>query len=168
MGGAVANALSESGYKVSSWTRTPKELEGVISYHGQGELKQFVSQSNILVCLLPLTPTTRRILNAELFGWLPKGATIINVARGAHLVEEDLIQALNNGHLYGAILDVFQSEPLPEESQLWNHPKIRIFPHVSSMTNIDTSVQQIVNNRECILKCLPAPTDLVVDWNTGY
>ena len=100
---------------------------------GASELPAFLGQCDILVCVLPLTPETRGIMNAALFAQLPQGAWVINVARGAHLIEEDLIAALDSGHLAGAVLDVFQTEPLPADSPIWRHPKITATPHIAGI-----------------------------------
>jgi glyoxylate/hydroxypyruvate reductase A len=107
-------------------------------------------------------------VDARLLGWLPRGASVINAARGGHLVEDDLLAALDSGHLSGAVLDVFDPEPLPAASRLWAHPRVRLFPHVSSMTNIETAVDQMLRNRECVLRGQPPPPELVVDWQAGY
>lgn len=108
MGGAAADLLSEAGYRVSSWTRTPHDQEGVTCFFGPDQLQQFVSGADVLVCLLPLTPATRGIINAELLGWLPRGATLINAARGAHVVEADLLAALDGGQVWRACRAVGQ------------------------------------------------------------
>jgi glyoxylate/hydroxypyruvate reductase A len=99
MGGAAADMLSEAGYHVSSWTRTTHDHEGVTCYHGSAELQEFVSTADVLVCLLPLTSATRGIINAQLLSWLPRGATLVNAARGAHVVEGDLLAALDEGQV---------------------------------------------------------------------
>ncbi|KAL4420433.1 hypothetical protein ABPG75_010089 [Micractinium tetrahymenae] len=169
MGGATADALLKLGYPVSAWTRTPRQhCPGVRCYSGLGQLQEFASSVDVLVCLLPLTDATRGILDAKLFSWLPKGASVINAARGGHLVEADLLGALDSGHLAPAILDVFATEPLPADSPLWEHPRVRIFPHVSSMTNIESAVEQMLQNRECVLTGKAPPPELLVDWATGY
>ena len=112
-----------------------KDVRGVESFAGAGELAPFLAHSDILVCLLPLTEETRGILNAKTFALLPKGAFVINAARGGHLIEDDLVDAIDSGHLSGATLDVFQIEPLPRDSVLWNHPKITVTPHVAAITD---------------------------------
>lgn len=168
MGGAVVDTLVNLGYNVSTWTRKPRMVENVRCFAGTDELLSFAGQCNIVVCLLPLTDNTRGILNAKLFQALPKGAALINAARGGHLVETDLISALDSGHLSSAILDVFAKEPLPSESPLWSHPKIRIFPHVSSMTPIESSIDQMLENRERVLEGREVAPELVVDWEVGY
>lgn len=168
MGGAVITTMRKLGYDVSSWTRRPREVEGVRCFSGREQLKNFAGHVDILVCLLPLTADTRGILNAALFNAMEEGAAVINAARGGHLIEKDLLDALDSGHLSSAILDVFSPEPLPEESRLWRHPKVRVFPHVSSMTNIESAVDQMLENRERILEGKAVAPELVVDWETGY
>lgn len=168
MGGAVADTLVRLGYRVSAWTRRPRRHAGVACFHGAEQLRQFAAAADVLVCLLPLTPETRHIIDARLLSWLPAGASVINAARGGHLAEPDLLAALDSGHLASAILDVFDPEPLPASSRLWAHPRVRVFPHVSSMTNIETAVAQMLSNRECVLTGAPPPRELLVDWQAGY
>ncbi len=146
LGAAVARRLVAHGFAVFGWSRTPKALPGVTSYAGRSELHAFLHQVDILVCLLPLTAETGGILDAETFASLPHGACVINVARGAHLVEADLIAALDAGHLGGATLDVFQTEPLPPESPLWAHPKVLVTPHVASYSLPATAAEGVVEN----------------------
>lgn len=108
------------------------------------------------------------ILNKQLLSWLPQGAYVINGARGAHMVEPDLLQALDSGHVSGALLDVFGTEPLPRESSLWLHPRVRITPHVASITNVKTAVEQIVRNRLLLLSGGEWDLAAVVDVQRGY
>lgn len=181
MGGAVAETLLKLKYPVYAWTRTnAKRFEErthtlhesktiTEHYYGNGQLLEFASRCDIIICLLPLTPSTQGILDRKLFDAMPAGSSIINAARGKHLVESDLIDALDSGQLSNAILDVFREEPLPKESVLWKHNKVRIFPHVSSMTNIETSVEQMMESRRMILQEGTLPRkELVVDWQAGY
>ena len=107
---------------------------------------RFLQNSEILVCLLPLTEDTRNILNSDLFDMLPEGAYVINVARGEHLVEHDLMEMIDSGHLSGASLDVFREEPLPDEHPFWEHSKINITPHIASVTKPESVVDQIAEN----------------------
>lgn len=146
MGRFVGEKLASIGFRVHGWSRTPQQLDQIATYSGEKELKTFLGFSNILVCLLPLTPATENILNAQLFGQLPPGAYLINVGRGAHLVEEDLLTALDSGQLAGALLDVFRQEPLPSDHPFWQHDKIRITPHVASITNPASAAAQILMN----------------------
>jgi len=135
MGSAVAQTLLKNRFNVSGWAKTPKKLAGINTYSGEEQLEKFLNRSTILICLLPLTQETENILKKELFEKLPKGAYIINVARGQHLVEFDLLEMIDKGQLSGASLDVFRIEPLPQEHPFWNHPKIKITPHIASITN---------------------------------
>lgn len=146
LGNAVADKLYKNNFRVLGWARTEKNCPNVTCYHGRDQLEDFLEQSQILVCLLPLTEDTEDILNADLFDMLPEGAYLINVARGAHLVEHDLLEMIDNGHLSGASLDVFREEPLPEEHPFWEHDKINITPHVASLTNPESVAPQIVEN----------------------
>ena len=148
LGADAARKLLQLEFKVAGWSRTHKNIDGVKSYAGDETLDDFLSRSDILICLLPLTPATRGILNRRTFEKLPAGAYLINVARGAHLIEEDLLAALESGHLAGACLDVFQTEPLPEEHPFWNHPNIMITPHISSITDPLAVMPQILENYE--------------------
>ena len=142
LGRAVANALLALGFPVSCCSRTPKELPNVASF-AHNELEAFLATPRVLVCLLPLTPETRGILDRDRLARLPRGAYVINVARGALVVEADLLALINGGHLSGAMLDVFYDEPLPPGHAFWHHPRITVTPHVSAMTQLDESVVQI-------------------------
>jgi glyoxylate/hydroxypyruvate reductase A len=132
LGAAAAQRLVTHGFQVAGWSRSPKAIDGVVSYAGHGELHAFLRRTDILVCLLPLTAETEGILDAATFAELPHGACVINVARGPHLVERDLLLALDSGHLGGATLDVFREEPLPPDNPLWGHAKVLVTPHVAS------------------------------------
>jgi glyoxylate/hydroxypyruvate reductase len=146
LGAAAARLLLAHGFPVAGWSRSPKAQGGVTSYAGHGELHAFLHRTDILVCLLPLTAETRGILDAETFNALPHGATLINVARGAHLVEQDLLAALDSDHLAGATLDVFKSEPLPPDNPLWQYPKVLITPHVASYSVPAIAAAGVVDN----------------------
>jgi glyoxylate/hydroxypyruvate reductase A len=146
LGEASARVLQERGFPVQGWSRTEKSIEGVRSFFGADQLDRFLAGTDILVCLLPLTPETEGVLNADVFDKLPKGAYLINVARGAHLVEEDLIDALDREQLAGATLDVFATEPLPMSNPLWKHEKILITPHVASYCVPETAAKGVIDN----------------------
>lgn len=146
LGTAVAEKLYSNGFKVCGWRKQKKEIPGVKSFYGDGQLDEFLKNSDILVCLLPLTSETENVLDKKLFQKLPKDAYLINVARGKHLVEEDLLEMINCGHLSGASLDVFRQEPLPKEHAFWQHEKIKITPHIASVTNPNTVVPQLLKN----------------------
>lgn len=167
LGLQVALRLQVNGYPIRCWARTRRSMpEGIGLAVGTAELDCFLAESQVLVCLLPLTDVTRGILNRSLFEKLPKGAFIINVARGAHVVDEDLISALNSGQLSGALLDVFQIEPLPAEHPFWDHPQILITPHEAANSLVDASVDQTQNSiRQLELGQLPPG---VVDRTRGY
>jgi glyoxylate/hydroxypyruvate reductase A len=146
IGKDAAKKLSYLGFPVTGWSQTPKDIEGVKCLTGEEMLDDFLSQTRILICMLPLTPKTRGILNHKTFDKLPAGAYVINVARGQHLNEKDLLAALDSGQLEGACLDVFEVEPLPEDHPFWSHPKIIITPHISSITYPKAVAPQIINN----------------------
>jgi glyoxylate/hydroxypyruvate reductase A len=145
IGTVSAERLRDFGFAVSGWSRTRKEVSGIKSFAGEEELEAFLGQSDIVVCLLPLTPETQGILSARTFAMLPKGAFVINVARGGHLVETDLIAALDSGHLAGAMLDVFATEPLPQASPLWTHPKVTVTPHIAAISGPGVATQFVVD-----------------------
>lgn len=146
LGADAATKLVQLGFNVHGWSRRPKKISGVVSYAGAQALDAFLDRANILICMLPLTPATRGILNFGLFEKLPAGAYLINVARGKHLVEEDLLRALDSGRLAGACLDVFKVEPLPEDHPFWTHPQIIVTPHISSITDAGAVMPQILEN----------------------
>lgn len=148
LGTEAASALVALGFDVSGWSRSAKSIEGVRSFSGTGELPAFLAQSDVLICMLPLTPETQGIINRDTISRLPAGAVVINVGRGGHLVEPDLIEALDSGHLAGAALDVFQVEPLPEEHPFWTHPRITMTPHIASLTNPLTGARVIAEHIE--------------------
>ncbi len=143
LGERVAQALRVFEFPVHGWSRSPKTLEGVVCHSGPEQLNSFLSQCRVLVNLLPLTPETRDILNRETLSQLQPGGYLINVARGAHLVDDDLIALLDSGHLAGATLDVFRVEPLPADHPFWPHPKIQVTPHTSARTLRSESIAQI-------------------------
>jgi glyoxylate/hydroxypyruvate reductase len=135
IGTAIAQSLIPFDFQLSGWSQSRKHVPGIRSYAGDSEVGAFLAQCDICVCVLPLTDKTGGILNAALFAQLPGGAWVINVARGGHLIEQDLIAALDSGHLGGAVLDVFQREPLPPDSPVWSHPKITATPHIAALTD---------------------------------
>jgi glyoxylate/hydroxypyruvate reductase A len=146
LGGHIASRLPLLGYPVSGWARTPREIPGVTMFSGDAGYDDFLAQTDVLVCLLPLTAQTRGILGERTFSALPKGAALIHVGRGEHLVESDLIAALDNGQLRGAIVDVFEKEPLPADHPLWTTPGVVVTPHMATMATYDVVVQQVVRN----------------------
>lgn len=163
-----ARALAAIGYAVSGWSRTPKTQlpEGVRSWHGDDQLDDFLAQCDTLVCLLPLTEQTRGILDARLFGRLPRGAHLVNVGRGVHLIESDLLQALDSGQLEAATLDTFAAEPLPADHPFWAHPRVTVTPHIATRTSAATIARQTRLNYEALLVGR-TPTG-AVDRGRGY
>lgn len=143
LGERVARALTTFEFPVHGWSRTPRSIEGVVCHSGEDRFDTFLSHCRVLVNLLPLTPQTTDILNRRTLGRLQPGGYVINVARGAHLVDDDLIALLDSGHLAGATLDVFRTEPLPPEHPFWRHPAITVTPHTSARTLRDESIAQI-------------------------
>ena len=166
LGRDALEKLKPFGFRLAGWSRTPKSITGVTCFHGSGGLEEFLAETDILVCLLPLTAETTGILNAGTFAKLPAGAAVINVGRGGQLVERDLLAALDSGQIGGATLDVFQKEPLPEDHPFWEHPRVFMTPHVASMTVPQTAVRAIVAN----IQRLEAGESLqhVVDLKRGY
>ena len=151
LGSATAKSLSKQGFKVHGWSQSKKNIDGVRSYEAN-QLELFLSQSDILINLLPLTPKTEGILQKQLFEKLPQGAFLIQVARGPHLVENDLLESLDSGHLSGAALDVFTEEPLGEHHPFWQHEKILITPHCASISAPSAVAPQIMDNYKRLLK----------------
>lgn len=145
IGTVAGERLRDLGFPVAGWSRSRKEVPGIRSYAGSEEFDAFLEQSDYLVCLLPLTPETRGILNAKTFAKLPQGAHVINVARGGHLIEDDLIAAIDSGRLSGATLDVFQTEPLPAESPIWQHPKIVATPHIAAISDPKVAANFVID-----------------------
>lgn len=133
MGGAAARMLQGIGFPVIGWSRTRKHIPGLRSFAGEGERDAFLAASEILVCLLPATPETRHILAAPLLSKLPERAGLVNAGRGSHQRIEDILAALDAGRLSGAVLDVFEAEPLPPGHPAWTHPKLLVTPHVASL-----------------------------------
>ena len=144
LGERVAKALSVFEFPVRGWSRSPKQIDGVQTFSGEARFSEFLQGTRILVNLLPLTPQTENIINRHTLQQLLPGAYIINVARGAHLVEEDLVSMIGEGHVAGAMLDVFRQEPLPADHPFWNVPQITMTPHTSARTLRDESIAQIV------------------------
>ncbi|SFN42582.1 2-hydroxyacid dehydrogenase [Salegentibacter flavus] len=166
LGQTTAKTLAKNGFKVHGFSKTPKNIENIESFSGEDEMEAFLEKSEILVNLLPLTPETKNILNKGLFEKLPEGAYVINVARGEHLVELDLIEMLDKDHLSGAAMDVFRQEPLPEDHPFWEHPKVFITPHIASVTHPNYVVPQIVENYERMKE--DEPLKNVVEREKGY
>ena len=166
MAKAPALMLRSLGFKVSAWVRSPRPAAEVLTFHGRGQLETFLNQTDIAVCLLPLTRETEGIFCARTFDMMPRGAMLINVGRGKHVVDEDLIAALDSGQLSYAALDALWPEPLPRESPLWLHPKVTVMPHVARRPTVAQLVDEIVAN----IRSLRAGGPLLqeVDVTMGY
>ena len=143
LGEHVAKAVAALGFPVHGWSRSVKQIEGVRSFAGDAQLGEFLAATRVLVSLMPLTAQTRDMLNRKTLSQLQPGAYLINVARGAQLVEEDLLALLDSGHMAGATLDVFRTEPLPNAHPFWTHPKVRVTPHIAARTILAESIHQI-------------------------
>lgn len=146
LGQAVLERLLAFGFDCAGWSRSRHEVHGVACHAGAEELEGFLARTDILVCLLPLTDATRGLLDAALFAKLPAGAGLVHVGRGPQLVAADLLQALDGGHLAEAVLDVTDPEPLPADHALWSHPRVRITPHIASMTQPQTAARVAIDN----------------------
>jgi glyoxylate/hydroxypyruvate reductase len=172
LGQRVGRALAQFDFPVNGWSRSPKAMEGVQCFSGEvgGQgFHDFLAASRILVCLLPLTPDTQGIMNRDTLSRLRPGGYVINVARGAHLVEEDLLALVDSGHLAGATLDVFRVEPLPADHPFWKHPKITVTPHTSARTLREESIAQIARKIRSLAGGAPISTLAgVVDPKKGY
>ena len=169
LGERVAVALKQFDFPVRGWSRSAKTIEGVQCYFGDDGFAEFLSKTRVLVCLLPLTPQTENILCLDNLKRLLPGAYVINVARGGHLVDEDLIAVINSGHLAGATLDVFRQEPLPAAHPFWQHPKITVTPHTSARTLRAESIAQIAKKIQALESgAAIASIAGVVDMKKGY
>ena len=166
LGRDAATHLNALEFDVAGWSRSPKTIPGVTCFDGRDGFGEFLARTEILVCLLPLTPETTGIINKETLRQLPAGAAVINAARGPHVVDEDLIAALDSGHIQGATLDVFHTEPLPADHAFWSHAKINITPHAASITTPETAVIPVAENiRRILAGEMPQP---LVDMEIGY
>ena len=166
LGLGVARMLRDHGFDVAGWVRRPRQAEGIAVFHGRDQLGAFLARSEILVNLLPLTTQTPDILCRETLAQLPQGASVINLARGQHLVEEDLLAALDSGQIAAATLDVFRTEPLPRESPLWTHPGVTITPHVARRLEAPGIVARVAEN----IRRLQRGQELreLIDRQAGY
>ena len=166
LGGRVLEALAPFGFPLRGWSRSAKEVAGVQCFHGADGLDTFLRGTRVLVCLLPLTADTSNIIDRSNMAKLPQGAYLVNVARGAHVAEPDLLALIKSGHIAAATLDVFRNEPLPSQHPFWQEPRISITPHISAMTLRRESVQQIA---EKIIKIEAGEmVDGIVDRIRGY
>lgn len=166
LGLAAAERLVGAGFSVVGWSRTPKDAHGLDVAHGLDALPQMLGRCDILVCLIPLTPETRGLINAARLAALRPGASLINFARGPIVVTADLIAALDRGHLGHAVLDVFDAEPLPAESPLWSHPAVTVLPHVSGPTDMDSAAATVAANLRAYRRSGQPPAG--IDPARGY
>jgi glyoxylate/hydroxypyruvate reductase len=150
LGQDAGKKLRALGFDVAGWSRTEKPVPGVATFAGADGLDRLLARSEIVVCLLPLTPATRGILDARAFARMPQGAAIVNAGRGGHVVEADLLAALDSGQLSGAVLDVFEDEPLPPTHPFWRHPRVIVTPHVAAETHPPTAAPLV---RDAIRQC---------------
>lgn len=166
IGEKVAQAHRALGFAVNGWARRRRQIDGVTCFDGKGGLAPFLAQTDVLICLLPLTAETRGIVNARTLALLPRGAHVVNIARGGHVLDADLLAALDGGHLGGATLDVFDVEPLPGDHPFWRHPNIRITPHIAGQTNPRTAAPGVADN----IRRLRAgqPLHDLIDRDAGY
>ena len=169
LGQRVARALAQFDFPVRGWSRNAKAVDGVQGFHGAAGFEDFLAGTRVLVCLLPLTLDTENIMRRETLGRLLPGGYVINVARGGHLVDEDLIALIDSGQLAGATLDVFRQEPLPAGHPLWKHPKITLTPHTSARTLRSESIAQIAGKIAALQGGAPIDSLAgVVDLKKGY
>jgi glyoxylate/hydroxypyruvate reductase A len=172
LGERVSRALAQFDFPVRGWSRSAKAIEGVQCFSGgvgSPGFQDFLAASRMLVCLLPLTPDTVGIMNRDTLSRLQPGGYVVNVARGAHLVDEDLIALMDSGHLAGATLDVFRTEPLPADNPFWKHPKVTVTPHTSARTLREESIAQIAGKIRSLAGGAPiASLAGVVDPKKGY
>ena len=166
LGQAAAEMLIPFGFPVHGWSRTAKSVPGVTCHHGPEGLAAMLAQGDILICLLPLTAETEGILNAETFAQMPKGAALISVGRGGHVVEEDLLAALDSGQIGAVTLDVMRQEPLPPKSLFWDHPRVLVTPHIASMTIPESAAEAIA--AQIRRERAGQPLENVVDFERGY
>jgi len=166
MAKAPALILQSLGFKVSAWVRSARQAAEIPLFHGPDQLSAFLGQTDIAVCLLPLTPETEGIFCARTFGMMPRGAMLVNVGRGKHVVGKDLIAALDSGQLSYAALDALWPEPLPPENPLWLHPKVTVMPHVARRPTVAQLVIEVAAN----IRSLKAGGRLLqeVDVTQGY
>jgi glyoxylate/hydroxypyruvate reductase len=166
LGRAALGQLRQLGFDCAGWNRSRRSEPGVRCYAGDAELHEFLARTDILVCLLPLTAETRGILDRRVFDALPEGAALVNAGRGGHLVQADLLAALDDGRLSAAILDVCEPEPLPQGHPFWDHPGIWLTPHVASATQAETGAEALLDNLRRYQAGLPL--EGLVDRARGY
>jgi glyoxylate/hydroxypyruvate reductase A len=168
MGRPAAATLVALGFDVAAWTRRPRTVDGITTFHGDAGLTELLERSDIVVDLLPLTPATTGLLDETRLARLPAGARLINFGRGATLVDDHLLAALDAGHLGHAVLDVFTVEPLPADHPYWTHESVTVLPHISAPTSFDTAAVVVSGNVRRYLDTGELPTDALVDRARGY
>lgn len=146
LGSEATRYLKRAGFNVIGWSRSQKNIEDVTCVSGPDGLETLFSTSDIIACVVPLTPQTRGLINAQSIAKMKRGASIINFARGAVIVADDLLAALDNGHIDHAVLDVFEQEPLDGSSRFWSHPRVTVLPHISAPTKPETSANIVAKN----------------------
>ncbi|MGV8897689.1 MAG: 2-hydroxyacid dehydrogenase [Burkholderiaceae bacterium] len=166
LGSRIATALQHFGFPLRGWSRSRKKQPGMTCFAGEKELDDFLQGTQVLVCILPLTAETTHILSRSRLEKLPKGAYLINVARGAHVAESDLLALIKSEHLAGATLDVFRTEPLPQQHPFWQEPRISITPHIAALTLREESILQIAEKIRALE--LGEPIVGIVDRSKGY
>lgn len=166
LGQAALGQLVALGFDCAGWSRTPRHCPGVRCWHGDDQLAAFLAHSEILVCLLPLTETTRGLLNRTLFSQLPPGAALVQVGRGPQLAEDDLLQALASGQLRAAVIDVTDPEPLPPNHPFWHHPAIWLTPHIASQTQNESAIAALLENLRRYQRGEPLHGE--IDRSRGY
>lgn len=166
LGAHAAGLCRMLGFTVMGWSRRAKQLDGVQCFAGSDGLDVMLRQTDILVCLLPLTPDTLGVVNARTLALLPHGAALINGARGGHVVADDLLAALDSGQVSAAALDVFEPEPLPADHAFWTHPRVLVWPHAASITIPRSVAPQVVENIQRLR--MGRPLINLVDFSTGY
>ena len=166
LGMRVLEALSGFGFPLRGWSRSQKQIDGVECFAGMERLDEFLSGTRVLVCMLPLTPDTANLLDRRRLSLLPRGAYLINVARGAHVAETDLLALIGQGHIAGATLDVFRTEPLPPPHPFWDEARITLTPHIAALTLPGPSTQQIADKIGALERGEPVPD--LVDRRMGY
>lgn len=166
MGRCAAQRLLGMGYRVLGWSSRPQRIDGIVAQSGAAALHGLLSQAQIVVNLLPLTPATCGLFDAERLAWLPRGASLVNLARGAHVVDADLLAALDNGHVQHAVLDVFHAEPLPAGHRYWSHSQVTVLPHVAAQTDPRSAAHIVARNVRALRQGLPL--EHLVDRGRAY